>query len=64
MFLAPMLYVAFQFFIHKLSLGAHFLVPNLSGNVSTQDVSLGSGCVKTLSLNQMEPSLVDFQSMI
>ena len=63
MFLASMLYVAFQFFIHKLSLRAHFPVPNLNGNASKQDVSLEYGCVKLL-LNQMEPSLVGFQSKI
>lgn len=37
---------SFQFFIHKLSLGAHFLVPNLNSNATKQDVSLGSGCIK------------------
>lgn len=45
-FLAPTLHIVSNFFIHKLSLGAHFLVPNLNSNATKQDVSPGSGCIK------------------
>ena len=44
--LAPTPWVAFWTWSHHCGPGARFLIPNLNGNASKQDESLGSGCVK------------------